>query len=78
MELLSGSDKEHPIGQVGGALNELCNYFIKVYYQDKKEIKKKDIYNLIDINAIFKRLEKMMGFGEKDKEDSNYTKEDLL
>ena len=78
LDLLSGSDKEHPVGQVSGPLNELCDYFINIYYKDKKEIKGKDIYNLIDINAIFKRLEKMMGFGEKDKEDSNYTKEDLL
>ena len=79
LEILSGSDEEHPIEQVGDALNQLCDYFINIYYKDKKEIRGKEIYNLIDINAIFKRLEQMMGFGEKDKKkEFNLNKDDLL
>ena len=79
LELLSGSDEEHPIKEVGDGLNELCDYFVNLYYKERKEIKGKEIYNLIDINAIFMRLEKMMGFGEKEEEEEiNVNKDDLL
>ena len=79
LEILSGSDEEHPIEQVGDAVNELCDYFVNLYYKERKEIKGKEIYNLIDINTIFMRLEKMMGFGEKEEEEEiNVNKDDLL
>ena len=37
----------------------LSDYFIKKYYNDKKEIKGKEIYNLLDINEIYTKFEEI-------------------
>ena len=41
--------------------NELADYFVDSYFVNRKEIKGKEIYDLIDINQISERFEQMMG-----------------
>ena len=41
--------------------NELADYFVDSYFVNRKEIKGKEIYDLIDINQISSKFEQMMG-----------------
>ena len=36
-------------------------FFVKKYYDEKKEIRGKYIYNLIDINEIYNKFEELLG-----------------
>ena len=40
---------------------QLSEYFINLYYKDRKEIKGKEIYDLIDIKEISMKFEQMIG-----------------
>ena len=43
------------------SLYELPEYFVERYYNDKKQIRGKDIYNLFDINDISPKLGEIVG-----------------
>ena len=62
-------------------LELLTEYFINTYYKDRKEIKGKEIYDLIDIKAISMKFEQMIGEnpyfnGNDDMEENDYDSRD--
>ena len=59
--------------------NELADYFVDSYFVNRKEIKGKEIYDLIDINQISEKFEQMVGENpfnnqknDTDKENENF------
>jgi len=58
---------------------ELADYFTESYFENKKEIKGKEIYDLIDINQISEKFQQMVGdnpfnsdnYTDNENEDSN-------
>ena len=61
LEVITEGEAESSTEYFGGIFNELADYFVNSYYVNKKEIKGKEIYDLIDINQISERFEQMMG-----------------
>ena len=67
-----------------GVLEELTEYFINTYYKDRKEIKGKEIYDLIDIKEISMKFEQMIGENpyyngnEDDMEENDYDSRDVV
>ena len=67
-----------------GIFEQLREYFINTYYKDRKEIKGKEIYDLIDIKIISMKFEQMIGEnpyynGNKDDmEESDYDSRDVV
>ena len=62
---------------------QLTEYFINTYYKDRKEIKGKEIYDLIDIKAISMKFEQMIGEnpyynGNDDMEENDYDSRDAV
>ena len=61
--------------------NELADYFVDSYFVNRKEIKGKEIYDLIDINQISEKFEQMVGenpfnnqMNDTDNENENFDK----
>ena len=53
-----------------GIFNEFVDYFVNSYYVNRKEIKGKQIYDLIDINQIYEKYELMVNYySEADDDD---------
>ena len=52
-----------------GIFNELADYFVNSYYVNRKEIKGKQIYDLIDINQIYEKYELMMSYYSEASDD---------
>jgi len=59
--------------------NELADYFVDSYFVNRKEIKGKEIYDLIDINQISEKFEQMVGenpfnnqMNDTDNENENF------
>ena len=61
LEIITEGDYESSTEYFGGIFNELADFFVNSYYINKKEIKGKDIYDLIDINQISQKFEEMLG-----------------
>ena len=61
LEIITEGDYESSTEYFGGIFNELADFFVNSYYVNKKEIKGKEIYDLIDINQISQKFEEMMG-----------------
>ena len=61
LEIITEGDYESSTEYFGGIFNELADFFVNSYYINKKEIKGKEIYDLIDINQISQKFEEMMG-----------------
>ena len=61
LEVITEGEAESSADYFGGIFNELADYFVNSYYVNKKEIKGKEIYDLIDINQISSKFEQMMG-----------------
>ena len=51
--------------------NEFVDYFVDSYYVNRKEIKGKQIYDLIDINQIYEKYELMMNYYSEADDDEN-------
>lgn len=49
--------------------SELADYFVNTYYVNRKEIKGKQIYDLIDINQISEKYELMMSYYSEDSDE---------
>ena len=61
LEVITEGEAESSADYFGGIFNELADYFVNSYYVNRKEIKGKQIYNLIDIEAISQKFEQMIG-----------------
>ena len=60
LEIVTEGDCESSLEYFGGIFNELENYFVDSHFVNRKEIKLKEIYDLININHILDKFEQML------------------
>ena len=73
LEVVTEGDCESSLEYFGGILNELADYFVDSYFVNSKEIKWKEIYDLININHISDKFEQMLGNNPHFVNDQNRT-----
>ena len=61
MELIAEGDYESSLEYFRGIFNELADYFVDSHFVNRKEIKWKEIDDLININHITDKFEQMLG-----------------
>ena len=61
MEVITEGDYESSLEYFDGKFNELADYFVDSHFVNRKEIKWKEIYDLININHITDKFEQMLG-----------------
>ena len=61
MEVITEGDYESSLEYFDGKFNELADYFVDSHFVNRKEIKWKEIYDLININHISDKFEQMLG-----------------
>ena len=82
-EVVTEGGPESSPKQLRKAFDKLANYFVQKYYNEKKQIKGKDIYNLIDIDEIYNIFIEINGENplyneeEEEKFDNDNIKNDL-
>ena len=62
--------KEYKNQKLKNAFEEVINYFIDKYYKEKKEIKGKDLYELININEVHLKFDELIKNKINDKEEN--------
>lgn len=65
--IMDGEDYKN--GKLKDAFDKLVDYFIDKYYKDKKEIRGKDIYDLIGVTEISLKFEELIGDQKYDEEE---------
>ena len=65
--IMDGEDYKK--GKLKDAFDKLADYFIDKYYKDKKEIRGKDIYDLIGVTEISLKFEELVGDKKYDEEE---------
>ena len=81
LEVISEGSLENTPSYLRNIFEQLAEHFTESYYSEKKQIRGKDIYNLIDINEINIKFEEfaekspLFGYGEE--EDNNFIGNDL-
>ena len=65
LEVLTEGDAESSAEYFGGIFIELADHFVNEYYRERKEIRGKDIFNLIDMEPISKKFEQLMSDNSK-------------
>ena len=58
--IMDGDDSKE--GKLKESFDKLCDYFIDKYYKEKKEIRGKDIYDLIGITEISLKFQELFGY----------------
>ena len=78
--ITDGDPESSSPGYMNGVFTKLTDYFVDLYYKEKKEIKGKEIYDLIDINAISMKFEEMVGdnpyYSDYDGQENDYDSRD--
>ena len=69
MDIITEGEYESNKEFYEGIFNELADYFVNSYYVNRKEIKGKQIYDLIDINQISEKYELMMSYYSETSDD---------
>ena len=74
------TDEEDSKEYVETMYGHLADYFMDTYYKDRREIKGKEIYDLIDINIISSKFDQMVGNFQNmsEEEDSDYDSRDAV
>ena len=74
--------EEYKENKLKEKFEKLADYFINKYYEDKKTIRGKDIYDLIKISEISLKFEELIGNNKYDieyeDEDINYDNMDIV
>ena len=73
-DVINEGDSDNTPVYLRRIFGELTEYFVKKYYNENKEIRGKDIYNLFDINEITKKFEEIAI--QNNPLFNNYNKED--
>ena len=73
-DVINEGDSDNTPVYLRKIFGELTEYFVKKYYNENKEIRGKDIYNLFDINEITKKFEDIAI--QNNPLFNNYNKED--
>ena len=63
--------EEYKSQKLKNAFDEVINYFIDKYYKEKKEIKGKDLYELININEVHLKFDELIKNKINDKEEND-------
>ena len=61
LDVVSDDDPDGTTDYMLKMFEELADHFVNLYYKERKEIRGKDIYDLIDINPISMKFEELMG-----------------
>ena len=74
--------EEYKENKLKETFEKLADYFINKYYEDKKTIRGKDIYDLIEMSEISLKFEELIGNNKYDieyeDEDINYDNMDIV
>jgi hypothetical protein len=73
LEVITEGDYESSLEYFDGKFNELADYFVDSHFVNRKEIKWKEIYDLININHITDKFEQMLGNNPHFVNDENRT-----
>ena len=73
MEVITEGDYESSLEYFDGKFNELSDYFVDSHFVNRKGIKLKEIYDLININHISDKSEQMLGNNPHFVNDENRT-----
>ena len=65
LEVLTEGDAESSAEYFGGIFIELADHFVNEYYRERKEIRGKDIFDLINMDPISKKFEQLMSDNSK-------------
>ena len=65
LEVITEGDAESSAEYFGGIFIELADHFVNEYYRERKEIRGKDIFELIDMEPISKKFEQLMSDNSK-------------
>ena len=65
LESVTEGDAESSADYFGGIFIELADHFVNEYYKERKEIRGKDIYNIIELDPISKKFEQLMNDNSK-------------
>ena len=65
LESVTEGDAESAADYFGGIFIELADHFVNEYYKERKEIRGKDIYNIIELDPISKKFEQLMNDNSK-------------
>ena len=60
-EVVTEGGPESSPKQLRKIFDKLAAFFVKKYFNEKKQIRGKNIYNLIDINEIYNKFEELLG-----------------
>ena len=81
LEVITEGDPESTPNYMEGIFQSLAEYFVNLYYKDRREVRGKDLYDLIDIGAISQKFEDMIGgspFYDGYEEENNFDKRDVV
>ena len=76
-EIITEGDNDRSPPYLRNIFQQLADYFIEKYYNEKKEIRGKDIYDLININEITKKFEEFASQNNPFFDDYDEEKDDL-
>ena len=71
LNVFTGQSKDNLPEEIVETFDKLSNYFINIYFKDRKEIRGKEFYDLVDINEIFIKMEELFPDNSDDDKDSS-------
>ena len=71
LNVFTGQSKDSLPEEIVETFDKLSNYFINIYFKDRKEIRGKEFYDLVDINEIFIKMEELFPDNSDDDKDSS-------
>ena len=71
LNVFTGQSKDNLPEEIVETFDKLSNYFITIYFKDRKEIRGKEFYDLVDINEIFIKMEELFPDNSDDDKDSS-------
>ena len=82
LDVITEGDSESGPSHLRTLFERLAEHFVEVYYNDKKQIRGKDIYNLMDINEITMKFEEFAGktpfFDDYNEEEDDLDNRDFM
>ena len=81
LEVITEGDPESTPDYLEGIFQSLTEYFVNLYYKDRREIKGKDLYDLFDIGLISQKFEDMIGgspYFDDNEEENDFDKRDVV
>ena len=77
LDVITDDGPENSPENMRKSLYELAEYFVERYYNEKKQIRGKDIYDLFDINDISEKFSDIVGDTINYNNDYNEEEDDL-